>query len=81
MGNFRAFARIFLALMGALSIGLLFAAVQGIQEASPQARVGGLALFSALSLVLVVVAFVIMILFDCSARRSVLSAISAFNRS
>lgn len=64
MGNFRAFARVFLALMGALSIGLLFAAVQGIREASPEARIGGLALFSALSLVLVVVLFVIMIILD-----------------
>lgn len=64
MGYFRSFVRVFLALMGALSIGLLFAAVQGIQESSSEARVGGLALFSALSLVLVVVAFAVMILFD-----------------
>lgn len=64
MENFRAFARVFLALMGALSIGLLFAAVLGIREASPEARIGGLALFSALCLVLVVVLFVIMIVFD-----------------
>src|SRR5690606_14632692 len=64
MGNFRAFARVFLALMRALSIGLLFAAVLGIRESSPEAGIGGLALFSALMLVLVVVMFAVMILLD-----------------
>lgn len=64
LNQFRSFARVFIALMAALSIGLLFAGVNGLRSSDPSSDFSALALYSAVSLVVSAILFVWLVLID-----------------
>lgn len=64
MSNFRSAARVIVALMAALSVGMLFAAVQSFNSTATSTGLSSLALYSAITLVISGVLFVWLVLID-----------------